>query len=304
MKIKKSVAGHVSCFMAYAIFGINIILCKDLANSHIISPLALFCLRSVGATLLFWILSLFLPHEKVMSHDLLKIFAASMLGLFITQLSFLKAITITTPVDVSILSTLAPIFTMFIAAFTLKEPITWKKAGGVLISCVGVIFLIFNSSNYSGEITQTHPLGILLMIVNCLCFALYLGIFKPLIAKYSVVTFMKWMFLFSMIASVPFRFHELISLDYKSIPPNYLFDIMYLVIMATFVAYFLIPVGQKFLRPTVVSMYTYLQPLIASIVSVFIGMDILEWQKIIAATAILTGVILVNRSRSAAEQPH
>ncbi|MBQ6799762.1 MAG: DMT family transporter, partial [Bacteroidaceae bacterium] len=116
--------GHLACFIAYSIFGINIIVCKDLTSCHLISPMALFCLRSIGAGLLFWLISLFTPGEKVDRKDFLKIFFASVLGFFLTQITFLIAIPDITPMDCSIVSAISPILTMFIAAFALKEPIT------------------------------------------------------------------------------------------------------------------------------------------------------------------------------------
>ena len=126
-----------------------------------------------------------------------------MLGLFLTQMSFLKAITLTTSIDLSITNTCTPIMTMFVAAIVLKEPITFKKIGGVLVSLAGVLILIFNSVGLGGGATETKPLGIVLTILNALTFALYLGIFRPLISKYNVITFMKWMFLFSMLVALP-----------------------------------------------------------------------------------------------------
>jgi len=69
MMDRRKISGHVACFVAYAIFGVNIITCKDLTNSHIFSPVALFTLRSAGAGLIFWLLSLFLPREKVQPRD-------------------------------------------------------------------------------------------------------------------------------------------------------------------------------------------------------------------------------------------
>ena len=187
--MKKSL-GHISAFIAYSIFGFNIIICRDLSTLALISPMGLFCFRAAGAAALFWIVSLFLPREKVEKRDFPKIFLASMLGLFLTQISFLKASTMTTPFDTSILTPLTPIFTMFIAAIVLKEPITLKKAGGVAMSFIGVIFLVFNTVRASGGVTETQPMGVVYMIGNCIFFALYLGAFRPLITKYSVVTFM------------------------------------------------------------------------------------------------------------------
>ena len=294
----KKTLGHISAFVAYSIFGFNIIICRDLSTLALISPMGLFCFRAIGAAALFWLVSLFLPKEKVEKSDFPKIFLASMLGLFLTQVSFLKASTMTTPFDTSILTPLTPIFTMFIAAIVLKEPITLKKAGGVALSFIGVIFLVFNTVRAGGGVTETQPLGIVYMIGNCIFFALYLGAFRPLIAKYHVVTFMKWMFLFSAIVAIPFDIKELVSLNIAALPTKYLLELGFLILFATFIAYFLIPVGQKVLRPTVISLYGYLQPIIATIMGIVTGMDRLTWQKVVAAALVFTGVILVNKSRA------
>jgi len=302
MKDRRQLIGHIACFTAYAIFGINIIICKDLTRGHLISPLALFCLRSLGAGALFWILSIFMPAEKVDRKDYIKIFAASFLGYFMTQITFLIAIPDVTPMDCSIISAMSPIYTMFIAAIVLKEPITLKKAGGVAVSLFGIIFLIMNSVTSSGGIAESKMSGIFLMILNSLSFSLYLGIFKPLISKYSVVTFMKWIFLFSFLMSVPMSGKEIITLSWTSIPSAQLWELGYLIVFATFISYFLIPVGQKMIRPTLVSMYSYIQPIIATAISICIGMDSLTWQKILAAAMVFGGVIIVSRSRSAQQK--
>ncbi len=291
--------GHLACLSAYGIFGINIIVCKDLANSDVISPFGLFSVRAVGASILFWLVSLFMPSEKVDKKDLFKIFMASILGLFLTQTTFLFAITMTTPLDASIVASVSPIFTMLITAIAIKEPITFKKAGGVALSFIGIIMFILNSVGRSSSVTQSSALGIILMICNALSFASYLGIFKPLIQKYTVVTFMKWMFLFSMIISLPFKFGELVSINVSAVSSAYWWELSFLVIFSTFVAYFLIPVGQKRLRPTIISLYSYIQPIIASVVSIMIGMDTLSVKKVFAAAVVITGVVLVNKSRAA-----
>lgn len=294
---RNTIIGHAACFIAYAIFGINIIVCKDLTGSGLISPLALFTLRSIGAGLLFGIISLFIPRKRVVLKDHLQILAASILGFFLTQMTFLIAIPHITPLDCSIISALSPIITMFIAAIVLHEPITWQKGGGVALSFAGVVFLIINSAGNS-SVTQTTTTGLLLMIVNCICFSLYLGIFKPVIARYSVVTFMKWIFLYSTIIALPFSAHEVITIDYTALPSNIVAELSFLIVCSTFITYFLIPVGQKRIRPTLVSMYSYVQPIIATTISIAIGMDTLGWQKVVAALTVFAGVVIVNNSRS------
>ena len=291
-------SGHLSIAGAYTIFGLNIVFCKDIANSAAVSPIVLFTLRALGASALFWLLSIFTPKEKVERGDFPKIAAASFVGLFVPQLTFLKAITMATTIDTAIMGTLGPIFTMIFAFLFLGEPITGKKAGGVALSFAGVIFLIFNSV-HTGGVSATSPLGIVFLLLNCLSFSLYLGVFRPLISKYSVVTFSKWTFLFSLLLSLPFSYKGLVNTDFAAVPSLVRWEIGYLVFFATFVAYFLIPFGQKHLRPTLVSMYTYLQPIIAAIVSIWAGMDVITWQKLAATVLIVGGVILVSRSRAA-----
>lgn len=291
--------GHLCVLGAYTIFGFNIIICKELTNSGLIGSLGLFCFRSVGACLLFWLFSLFLPKEKVPFKDLCGIFAASMLGFLLTQLAYLESSKYTTPLDTSIITSTTPIFTMFVAAIALKEPITWKKAGGVALSFVGVILLVMNTIGVHGNgITQSKPIGIILMIGNCLFFASYLGIFRPLIQRYHVVTFMKWIFLFSTLIAVPLDITELTHLPFANMTTSYWLQLGYIILFATFIAYFLLPIGQKQLRPTVVSLYTYVQPLIGMVTAIVLGMDRLTWQKVLAAAMVFTGAFLVNKSRS------
>lgn len=295
---KDLIIGHTSCLLAYTIFGFNIIVTKALSSDGGISPLGLFCFRAMGATILFWIASFFTKEEKMEKKDMLKTFVASMLGLYITQMCFLKAMTITTAIDASIITSLSPIMTMIIAYFYLGEPITSKKLLGVAISFIGVIILILNSVSISEGPSKTHPLGAILMVGNGLAFALYLGLFRPLISKYNVITFMKWMFLFASIASIPFNIHELSSINYANLPIKTILEICFIILFSTFIAYFLIPIGQKLLRPTLVSMYSYIQPIVATLISIYFGLDSLSVLKIAAATCVFAGVAIVNASRT------
>ncbi len=295
---QQKLTGHLATAGTYTIFGLNLIFCKDIANAEAVQPIVLFTLRAAGASILFWLLSAFLPKEKVERKDYAKIALASLTGLFVPQLTFLSAITMATPLDTGILGTLGPIFTMFFAFLFLKEPITLKKATGVALSFAGVLFLIFNSVHADG-VASTTPMGIALLLVNGITFSLYLGAFRPLISRYGVVTFMKWMFLFSLVFSIPFSVHGLMYTDFAALPTSICWEIGYLIFFATFVAYFLISYGQKRIRPTLVSMYTYLQPIIAAIIGIWAGMDAITWQKVLSALLIVGGVILVSKSRAA-----
>jgi drug/metabolite transporter (DMT)-like permease len=108
---------------------------------------------------------------------------------------------------------------------------------------------------------------------------------------------MKWIFLFAFAISVPFSGKEIITLDWGTIPTIQLAELAFLVAFATFITYFLIPIGQKHIRPTLVSMYSYVQPIVAILISICIGMEMLTWQKILAATMVFGGVFIVSYSK-------
>lgn len=273
-----------------------------IAQSGLVPPICLFTFRAFGAVVLFALFSLFLPKERVEKRDLLRIFVASMFGLFFTQMAFLMAIKETTPFDVSVIASLTPIFTMIIAAIYLKEPITLKKASGVAVSFVGVIWLITGTVRVSNGVASSTPFGILLMVLNGLFFSIYLSISKPIIAKYSVVSYMKWMFLFSFLVSLPFDCAEIFRLDYGNFSTDLVLSILFVVIFATFIAYLSISVAQRLIRPTLVSLYSYVQPIVAACLSVYLGMDVMTWQKVCAAVLVFTGVAVVNASKQKKEE--
>lgn len=303
MRISKNIAiGHLAAAAAYVIFGINVVVCRDIAIEGHVEPIVLFSMRALMAGALFWLLSLFTPKEKVPPRDLLKLAGAGILGLFLPQLTFLHAIAHTTPVDLSVMSTTTPIFTMFVAAIFLKEPITWKKALGVALSFGGILWLILQSTFGGNGPSATEPIGIMFCFANYIVFALYLGTCRNLISRYTVVTSMKWMFLVSFLISLPFSVPKLATTEFALVSSQVWWEIGFMIFFSTFVAYYLIPVGQQRIRPTLVSMYGYLQPIIAIAVAIWTGMDRLTPTKLLAAVAVFLGVWVVNQSRAAGQE--
>lgn len=300
MRVSKRIAiGHLAAAAAYVIFGINVVVCRDIAIEGHIEPIMLFSMRALVAGTLFWLLSCFSPKEHVPAKDLLKLCGAGILGLFLPQLTFLHAIAHTTPVDLSVMSTTTPIFTMFVAAIFLKEPITWKKTLGVALSFGGILWLILQSTFGGNGASETEPIGIMFCFANYIVFALYLGTCRNLIARYSVVTSMKWMFLVSFLVSLPFSLPKLPTTEFALVSSQVWWEIGFMIIFSTFIAYYLIPIGQKRIRPTLVSMYGYLQPIIAIAAAIWTGLDRITFTKLIAALFVFLGVWVVNQSRSA-----
>ncbi len=132
-------------------------------------------------------------------------------------------------------------------------------------------------------------------------YATYLTAFRNVIVKYSPVTTMKWMFLFAAVVAAAVYYRPLTAVDYAALAPRTWAGIGYVVVCSTFLSYFMVPIGQRYLRPTVVSMYNYVQPVVAVLFSVAIGLDSFGFTKAAAALCVFAGVWLVTKSKSRAQ---
>ena len=238
--------------------------------------------------------------EPVALRDRLSLFFAALLGIVLNQGSFILGVSMTSPIDASVVTTTAPIFAMIIAALYLREPITGMKIAGVAIGAVGALMLILSSpaaaSSGSGSIG-----GDLLCMFAQLSYATYFVVFKGLIGRYGPVTLMKWMFLFATLCWLPFGAEDFVSTRWQAFGWRNFAEVGFIVLGATFLTYLLLPVGQKNLRPTVGCMYNYLQPLVASLVAVLAGMDRFTTIKAAAVVLVFAGVYVVTRSKSKAQ---
>ena len=220
----------------------------------------------VGAALLFWTVSLLLPRERVARRDIALLLLASVFGIQLNQMLFLWGLSLTSPIDTSIIATVVPVLTMVLATLFLREPITWLKAGGVFLGCAGALILILVSQHGTGH--SSSVMGDVLCIVSAVSYATYLTAFRNVIVRYSPVTTMKWMFLFAAIVAVVIYYRPLTAVDYAGLAPRTWAGIGYVVVCSTFLSYLMVPIGQHHLRPTVVSMYNYVQPVVAVLFTV------------------------------------
>lgn len=293
----------MSLWVANIIWGLNAPIGKSAllsqTNPEGVSPFALSAYRMVGACLLFWTISIFLPKEKVAPRDMVLLLFASIFGIQLNQLLFMWGLSLTSPIDTSIISTLVPVITMVMATLFLREPITWMKAGGVFLGLGGAILLILAGQRSSVGISSAT--GNILCMISAISYATYLTAFRNVIVRYSPVTTMKWMFLFAAIVASIIYYKPLTEVDYASLATKTWVSIVYVVVFSTFVAYLVVPIGQRYLRPTVVAMYNYVQPLVAVLFTVAIGLDTFGPTKGVAALCVFIGVWLVTKSKSKAQ---
>jgi drug/metabolite transporter (DMT)-like permease len=295
MQKKFSWSAHLSIFAANIVFGLNFPISKSVLADYL-DAYTLSFLRMAFAAAAFWLLVAFTRREKVPAKDVFMLALASLFGVSLNQLSFIVGLSYTASVDASIVITLTPVLTMCLAAVFLKEPISWMKAGGVAMGMGGALIVILGSGTV--DVGSGHILGNILCLCSSLSYAIYLNISKSLVARYSSVTVMSWMFLFSAITVAPVGLQHIGQINWQEIPVEGYLKILYVLAGATFLTYLCIGYSLRYMRPTTLSMYNYVQPLVVSFVAVIIGTDTIGWYKIIAAILIFAGVYFVTRSRA------
>lgn len=298
---RERIHGHLLIFAANFIFGVNYAVSKWLLAGRV-TPEFQTLARMVAACALFWALSLFLPREKLSLKEIAVLLLCSTCGVAGNQTLFVFGLSMTSPVDASVITTGTPIVVMLLAALFLREPITRLKCAGVLAGAAGAVWLVLQSGAAQGGGNAASSLaGDLCIVGSMLIYAIYFVFSKPLSVKYQAVTMMKWMFLFAVLEVAPLTVPAVLRPHgaFPRPPDAQVFAALaYVLFGATFLAYMLIPMAVRRIRPTTASMYNYVQPVVACALAIALAQDEFSWGKLLAALVIFLGVHMVTRSRA------
>ena len=289
---------HLSLAGAAICWGLMSPLGKD-AMQHGIDGITLVSLRVLGGAILFWLTSLFTPREIISRKHIALLCLAAVFGLVGNQCCFTIGLSLTSPVNAGIVTTTMPISALLLSALILKEPITLRKALGVALGCCGAVLLVMTSVRTAAGATGMGDLrGDLLCFAAQISYTIYLTVFGWLAKRYSIFTVNKWMFLSATCIIWPFTAQHVWQTPWSALSTVTLAEIAYVVVGGTFLAYILMIRGQQVLRPTVVSMYNYVQPIVAVIVSIVLGLAVFTLTHALAVALIFSGVALVTLSKS------
>lgn len=296
MMDKHKIEGHSAVLLANVIFGLGVPVTKLLLDEWV-SPMAYMATRCMGAAAIFWLISLFMPRERVERRDLLVIMGGGLLGFVVSQTLTAWALHFTTPVYFSIIATLTPVATMVCAALLIGERLSLRGALGVAIGVVGALLMVM--VGWQGGSGMNDLLGIGLAVLSLLTWAVYLIITRKVSVKYTAVTQMKWVFLVSTLAVLPFSWTDLQASRLYSSQWAWsgVAEMAFIVVFATVAGFFAIPFALRYLKTTTMSVYTNLQPVVASFVAIAIGQDLLSWDKPVSLALVLLSAWIVTNSQ-------
>ncbi len=296
--MSKRTLALIAATLASAIYAINHSIAKGVMP-HYIQPYGFILLRVGGAALLFWLISFWGPKEKIERKDWGRLVLCALFGMSINMLMFFKGLSLSTPINSSVVITLSPVILLILSAIMIKERITLIKSLGIFIGLAGALLLIL-----FGERVQQNapniPLGNILFIVNATAYALYLIIVKPLTAKYHSITLMKWLFLLAVFINLPVTIGEFSEVQWTSLPFEAVWKMTFVVVGTTVLTYLFNIYALRELKASTIGAFIYLQPVLATLFAIMLGVDSLTPLRVVAAALIFLGVYLTTKKPASA----
>lgn len=278
---------------ATTIYGLNHTIAKEVMPTYI-QGFGFVQVRLLGAASLFWLVSLFIPQQKIDRADLPKMLLCALLGMVVNMLCFFKGIELSTPINSAVLITITPILVFVFSAILIKERLLLPRIVGVILGFIGALVLIVFGNEIRLD-APNIPLGNALFVINASSFGMYLVLVKSLSAKYTTVHLLKWLFLFGFIMALPISYPEFSEVSWSTLPFEAIWRFGYVIIGTTFMTYLLNVYALKQLKASTVGVFTYLQPLIGIGYAIMVGADGLTVYKLIAGCVVLLGVYLVTK---------
>ena len=288
---QKLLFAHIALFGANLIYAFNYGYAKDVMQGGFVPPFTFILFRAIGATILFWITSLFF-YQKIEKKDLWRFALCGFFGVTANQLMFFSGLDLTSTIHASIIMISSPIIVSILSIFMIKDQMNWKKAIGIGIGLIGALIVILHKNKGSGEFGIW---GDVLIFLNASSYGLYLICVKPLMKKYQPITVIKWVFTFGLIGVIPFGAYQIGQVNWV-MPKDILLKIGFVILFTTYLCYLFNIYGIKHVSPTIVSTYIYLQPILTSFIALITGREKLESIVIFSSLLIFTGVYLVSVS--------
>ncbi len=267
----------------------------------LIQPRGFILLRVVVGAVLFWLFFILKGKDKtrIDKKDFPRLILCGLFGVATNQLFFFEGLARTTPIHAALMMLTTPILVGIMASFVLKEKFTFYKIAGIAIGLTGAIILICKGD--LSNLGNMTGLGDFFVFLNAASYAIYLIAVKPLMAKYSPLSVIRWVFLFGALMVIPFGLGQVSEIDWHLFQVNDFWVLGYVLIAMTFLAYLWNVFAMKQLSPTVIGSYIYLQPFLASLIAILFFEENMTWTIAKAGVLIFSGVYLVSLKKKEAK---
>jgi len=292
---QQTIRAHVALFLVALIYAANYTIAKVVMDTGLLSPSAFIIIRLLGAVTIIWLVTFCTRSERVARKDHLRLIACGLTGSALNQLFFFEGLHRTSPIHASLIMTITPIIVLILGVIIYKYPIKWHKWIGIALGITGASFLILKGANTSETLRYPQQvLGNSFIAINATAYAIYLILVKSLMAKYKAWTVIRWVFLYGLLFVLPIGLGDLLKSSFHALNVSHIMSIAYVILFTTVAAYVLNAYAIRTVRPSVVSMYIYLQPVLATAIAVLFRNESLRIADVLMGLVICVGVLLVS----------
>jgi len=291
--VSESSKAHLALFAVALIYAANYSIAREAMAGGLIQPLAFIILRAGSAALLFWLFNAWIKKEPIAKEDWPRIILCSLTGVAINQTLFFMGLHLTKPINASLIMTTTPILVLIASSLLIGEKITLPKIAGILLGLTGAALLLTYGKNL--EFRREQMLGNFFIFANAMSYGTYLVLVKKLMYRYHPIAVSKWIFLIGSIMVIPLGWEQIQEVRWSEFGHVHWAAVAYVLIFTTFLAYLLNAYALALVAPSVVSIYIYLQPFLATGIALAFRQDRLDAVKLAAGALIFAGVFLVSR---------
>lgn len=287
---------HLGLLAVALIYGANYVIAKGIMTDGMIEPFAFILCRCIAGVVLFWLIGFLFIKESIRKEDVARFVLAGALGVALNQLCFFSGLSLTSPIHSSLIMIMTPILIIVLSAVVYKEPVPRRKVIGILIGFAGAATLVL-----AGGAVNEHSsiAGDLLILTNATSYGAYLLVIKKLVDRYHPLTVVKWAYTFGFFMVLPFGYKQLEATAFSAFTTSHWRAFFYVLLFTTFLAYLINALALKHVAPSVVGAYIYLQPLLAILISWYVGADVLSMTMMVGGALIFLGVYLAARKKKA-----
>jgi drug/metabolite transporter (DMT)-like permease len=291
----KKIRVHLALFAVALFYAGNFSFAKW-AMPQYISPSAFILLR-VGAGMLFFLVHyLFFSEERIeQRRDYWQLIVATFFGVVFNMTAFFKGLSMTSSINASVLMLIAPVFVVIFSAIGNKTPIKSLVYAGITIAFIGAALLV---DVFHFSLDDEGLTGDILVMLNAISYAYYLYYVTRLLKKYNAMTITTFLFVFGFLMVLPVGASDFMQIAWETLPIKAIFAMIYVIVGVTILAYLLNAWALQNSNSTTVGSYIYLQPLLATLIAIFLGMDTLSIEKVGYGLLIIGGLFLVNKGRN------
>ncbi|MDQ3282527.1 MAG: DMT family transporter [Acidobacteriota bacterium] len=280
---------HTALFTVALLFSANYIISK--LGMREFAPLSFAWMRIAGAALLLAVVARNEP--PLAREDTRRVVLYAVLGVVTNAPLFLLGLSLTSVHVAAILITTIPVFALGAAILAGRERATATRVGGIALACGGAL-LVVGGESLAGSWRSFA--GALMIVLNCLSYALYLVISKPAMARLSARAVVARMFAFGSVMLFPIAAYSLFTENWRSLSGGAWLALLLVILGPTVAAYLLNAWALRHADSSVVAAYTYVQPILATIFGALIFGETIGGMILLAGAMIFGGVALAGRA--------